>query len=312
MSSSPTPRAQRENASDRQSVDLSSYELLDFGDGRKWERVGNYVINRPCPAADQFAPKSGRDRWDAKFDRETGQWFFKHPWPEKLLVRFDSLAMPVRPTPFGHIGVFPEQQDNWRWLRRTGHAIALEYANATTKPDVPMGLNLFGYTGASTIALAQTGLELVHVDAAKPNVEATRSVARCNDLLNHPIRYLVDDVAKFVTREVRRGRRYDCIVLDPPAYGHGPKGKTWRLQRDLWPLLEKCLQLLRTGGRMLITGHTDGLGCREVRSFLHDSHPAVRNGSCRLQSGRMKQLDSAGRSLDAGFFVRMESFNNHQ
>lgn len=221
--------------------------------------------------------------------------------------------MGVSPTPFGHVGLFPEQAENWRWLR-DGSAETTDECPALNSPAVNFSaLNLFGYSGASTIALATTGMSVAHVDAAKANVNACRAAAELNDLTEHPIRFLVDDAAKFAARELRRGNVYHTIVMDPPAYGHGPSGKAWRLERDLWPLLKDCLQLFNADDfRLLITGHSPQVGAEEVRDYLRSMAPAIlglsknRLDAC-TEYGRLVLRDEAARRLDAGFYVRVES-----
>jgi 23S rRNA (cytosine1962-C5)-methyltransferase len=155
------------------------------------------------------------------------------------------------------------------------------------------------------------GFHVAHVDAAKPNVQAARIAAQHNRRGDAPIRYLVDDAAKFAARELRRGRKYHTIVLDPPAYGHAPGGKAWRLERDLWPLLENCLALLDPDHfRLLITGHSPQVGAQEVTRFLEQS-PFLRRRQATsgllLEPGRSQLRDKVGRALDAGFFVRAQS-----
>ncbi|MEM6472387.1 MAG: class I SAM-dependent methyltransferase, partial [Planctomycetota bacterium] len=216
------------------------------------------------------------------------------------------IEMPVAPTPFGHVGVFPEQHGNWQWLQDVKPR-----AEPSIKPSARNALNLFAYTGASTLALAKAGFEVVHVDAAKPNVQLARLAAEINGLKDHPIRYLVDDATKFATRELRRGNRYHTIVLDPPAYGHGPGGKAWRLERDVWPLLDYCIQLIENkfDYRLLITGHSPQVTADDVIDCLCEQLPR-RHGCSRQQviasteSGRMSLMDAQQRRLDAGFFVR--------
>ena len=284
------------------STELSdaTYQLIDFGDGRKLESLAGYVIDRPSPAADATL-KQMPERWssaDARFDSREKRWQFIHPWPAELAIDCDGFQMPVRATPYGHIGLFPEQADNWKWLR-----------TSAAPPADRIALNLFGYTGASTIAMASSGYQVAHVDAARPNVQATRSSAELNGLADAPIRYLVDDAAKFVSREVRRGRRYETIVLDPPAYGHAPRGKAWRLERDLWPLLEDCLRLIDPMRfRILITGHSPQVDESDAVRFLMQSNSfrdAPSGTGLHIESGRSQLKDYHGRSLDAGFFVRV-------
>lgn len=273
---------------------MCTYRLIDYGHGRKLEAIGSYHIDRPCPAAADSHP-AVPEAWSnaqARFDRAggAGGWRLRAPWPHDSVIDCGTFRMPVRPTPFGHIGLFPEQTPNWQWidgLVRRGRAERV--------------LNLFAYTGASTLAAAAAGAAVCHVDAAKPNVEAARAAAQASGLAEAPIRYLVDDARKFAARELRRNNGYDLVVMDPPAYGHGHRGATWRLQRDLWPLMEECLQLIpRSAGAMLITGHTADVGAREVGEWLS------RRGLAGLEmdSGRGGLRDSHGRFLDAGFYVR--------
>jgi 23S rRNA (cytosine1962-C5)-methyltransferase len=161
--------------------------------------------------------------------------------------------------------------------------------------------------------MAASGAAVTHVDAAKPSVTAARQVAADNRLGEAKIRYLVEDAARYVAREVRRSRHYDLIVLDPPGYGHGTGGKTWRICRDLWPLLDDCLRLLpSSGAAMLITGHSDSPDQNEIAAYLrqqivatgrsNDTEPAANR--LRIASGRSELLDLAGRRLDAGFYIR--------
>jgi len=285
-----------------------SYALIDFGDGRKLESLAGYLIDRPSPAAQGIrrTVSTPWDQADARYDGETRQWRFRTPWPERLDLACGGFRMPVQPTPFGHIGLFPEQQENWRWLIECGRTLSA----APKRGDPAWALNLFGYTGASTIALVTAGLSVAHVDAAKPNVQACRRAAEHNDQADANIRYLVDDAAKFTAREVRRGRSYQVIVMDPPAYGHSPGGKAWRLERDLWPLLDQSVQLLTDDFVLLVTGHSPQVDQRDVAEFLrrHEKLQARwRVSGLNLESGRSQLTDRAGRLLDAGFFVRLRS-----
>lgn len=238
--------------------------------------------------------------------------------------------MPIRLTPFGHIGIFPEQQPNWNWLSKPTSTFASSSPNAEqNQQPLPQALNLFAYTGASTMALATAGFAVAHVDAAKPSVAAAKSAAALNRFSEHPIRYLVDDVPKFVDRELRRRKQYSTIILDPPAYGHGPKGKAWRLERDLWPLLDACCELMQNRSavaaqdvttqnvttqntdrpslkaRLLVTGHSESVGQSEIADFLYGK---FKNGNRHLtvNTSRLGINDQNDRTLDAGFQVRAE------
>jgi 23S rRNA (cytosine1962-C5)-methyltransferase len=306
------------------------YQLIDFGDGRKLESLAGRLVDRPSPAA-AARPKSNRDLWsraDSFFDVETKAWSHRTPWPAEFSLACGPFRMPIRPTPFGHIGLFPEQACNWSWLARPPGQVAseaqetpnaaletaseaLETPNAAQgAPGKAQGLNLFGYTGASTMAMVAAGLEVVHVDAAKPNVQAARLAAQLNGWQDRPIRYLVDDARKFAAREVRRERSYHTIVLDPPAYGHGSSGAAWRLARDLGPLLDDCLRLLSGESfRLLVTGHSRDLDQADVFQYLQQNALMRRHfdsSALRTDVGRSQLKDSQGRSLDAGFYVRIE------
>ncbi|EMI54764.1 class I SAM-dependent methyltransferase [Rhodopirellula sallentina] len=320
------------------------YQLLDFGNGRKLESLAGRVVDRPCPAADNIPPHN-RSLWrnpDSYFDLESKTWTHRTPWPEQLQVEIPKarhpsspepapnsstdnvlLRVPVQPTPFGHIGIFPEQIGNWRWLHRTAPD-----ADSITRLKSGQALNLFAYTGASTMTIAGDGMKVAHVDAAKPNVEAAKRVAAANGLDEAPIRYLVDDAAAFVQREIRRGNRYHTIVLDPPAYGHGPKSKraprsseknrssgkrparqakAWRIQRDLPLLLDNCFDLISGKSfRILVTGHSAEMDESDVRQWMRRKLANSRLGRMQpqLKTGRMTLTDLDGRKLDAGFYVR--------
>jgi 23S rRNA (cytosine1962-C5)-methyltransferase len=279
------------------------YELIDFGNGRKLESLAGHVVDRPCPAADMLLPHNPT-RWadaDARFNAESKSWSHFRPWPPDHSVHCGAFRMPVRPTPFGHIGLFPEQADNWRWLAE----------GAVAQGQRRSALNLFGYTGAGTIALVAAGYDVAHVDAAKPNVRALRTAAELNGMPDAPIRYLVDDAAKFAAREVRRERCYHTILLDPPAYGHAMGAKAWRLERDLWPLLENCFRLLDPNSfRLLITGHSPEIDHSGVAQFIERSEilgAQHTESGLLLDSGRSQLEDGFGRRLDAGFYVRAQT-----
>jgi 23S rRNA (cytosine1962-C5)-methyltransferase len=294
---------------------LSGYQLIDFGNGRKLESLAGYIVDRPSPAAEGVVPAADRRQWiaaDARYDSDRRAWDIRKPWPENGALDAGNFRLPFRATPFGHIGCFPEQLPNWRWL---GETIG-QLSAARPAADQPLEcLNLFAHTGGSTLAMATSGAAVTHVDAAKPSVTAARQVAAENRLNEAKIRYLVEDAARYVAREVRRNRHYDLIVLDPPGYGHGTGGKTWRIGRDLWPLLDDCLRLLATtGAAMLVTGHSESPDQNEIVTYLRQRITAAGQAAdaakptpanrLRITSGRSELLDLAGRRLDAGYFVR--------
>jgi 23S rRNA (cytosine1962-C5)-methyltransferase len=283
------------------------YELIDFGAGRKLERFGGLILDRPSPAAEAYV-KATPTAWssahvrvgsDGKLATEGDvDWSGDSvPWQ----VRYGPIAFNLKLTPFGHVGLFPEQSENWRWLVETmGTAGGGESAQGTASTSA---LNLFAYTGGTTQALAAAGASVVHVDASAPAVAWARNNARTAGLQDHPIRWLVEDARKFTQRELRRGNRYDAIVLDPPSYGHGPSGKPWILGEHLPELIENCLELLRHNGKswLLFTAHCEQPTPQQIIESLRQLRTPV-----TVNDGRLHLLDRQQRPLDAGFFIRAQ------
>jgi len=216
--------------------------LLDSGSGQKLERYGKFKVVRPEPQA--MWPPSSQD-WDvdATFvpgsDEEGGgRWVEHRQVPKHWQLSRGAVRFDASLTPFRHLGFFPDMAPQWDWMRER-----------SSDGDV---LNLFGYTGVGTLLLSEAGARLVHVDASKKSVEQGKENARLSALEDRPIRWIVDDASKFTAREVRRGRRYDGIILDPPKFGRGPEGEVWRLEEGLAPLLADCRKLLDQESRFLI------------------------------------------------------------
>lgn len=271
-----------------------SYQLLDFGGGRKLERFGSVVLDRPSPAADGFRRLLPESEWAAAAARyelsgERGSWQNQGVLPDAWPIQMAGLSFRIKPTPFGHVGLFPEQADHWAWIesqvRRAERPIAL--------------LNLFAYTGGSTLAAARAGAAVAHVDSARPAVEWARTNSRQSGLDGASIRWLVDDAQGFVARERRRGRHYDALLLDPPSYGHGARGETWKIDQ-LGELLAECAEL--TGGRptfALVTCHSPGYDPQQLETMVRRAFaPAA------IESGEMAITCHSGRRLPSGVFVR--------
>ena len=220
----------------------ADWALLDCGNGQKLERYGPYRVVRPEPQA-MWAP--ARDDWnpDATFvpgsDEEGGgRWVPHRPVPHEWDLARGDVRFHGSLTPFRHLGFFPDMAPQWDWMRER-----------SSDADV---LNLFGYTGVGSLLLSDAGARIVHVDASKKSVEQGKANARLSGMAERPIRWIVDDAGKFVAREVRRARRYDGILLDPPKFGRGPEGEVWRLEEDLAPLLSDCRRLLDGNSRFLV------------------------------------------------------------
>ena len=248
----------------------ADYGLLDSGAGRKLERYGSYRFIRPEPQA-LWSAAAPDWQADAEFvpgadEDGGGQWRFDRPVPrDGWPLAWDDVRFTAQTTPFRHLGFFPDMTPVWTWMREQlsdllplpgesrgpGHRTEAGPRLSPGKKGEPEVLNLFGYTGVGTLALASKGARMVHVDASKKSVEAARANARLSGLADAPIRWITDDAAKFTAREVRRNRRYDGILLDPPKYGRGPEGEVWRLEEDLPGLVADCRRLLGPDSRFL-------------------------------------------------------------
>ena len=241
------------------------FELLDCSKGGKLERWGSYYLVRPDPQAIWDTPRTD-ERWncrDARYRRsETGggSWD-KGGLPASWKINYGELTFNVKPTNFKHTGLFPEQACNWDFamdkIRKAGRPINV--------------LNLFAYTGAASVACAKAGASVCHVDAAKGMVSWAKENAVSSGLADAPIRWIVDDCAKFVEREIRRGRRYDAIIMDPPSYGRGPGGEIWKLEQNLWPFVSLCAGVLSDDPLfVIINSYTTGLSA-SVLSYVTES-----------------------------------------
>jgi 23S rRNA (cytosine1962-C5)-methyltransferase len=216
--------------------------LIDSGSGQKWERYGPVTVVRPEPQA-MWAPELGEWAPDATFvpgsDEEGGgRWVRHREVPQSWQLARGNVRFHASLTPFRHLGFFPDMAPQWDWM--------------VDRADDGEVMNLFGYTGVGTLLLSDAGARLVHVDASKKSVEGGRANAALSGMAERPIRWIVDDAAKFTAREVRRGRRYDGILLDPPKFGRGPEGEVWRLEEHLAPLLADCRKLLDADSQFLV------------------------------------------------------------
>lgn len=293
------------------------YALLDVGDARRLERFGTVVVDRPAPSAEGHVPQDPA-AWataDARFDRADRGALAHEGWTtrdgqpvEPWLVQAGERRFELRLAPSGQVGLFPEQAAARSWIGRQAGRLAKP---ASTDGD-PFGsstavLNLFGYTGAATISAARPGVSVTHVDASRPAVAWARHNAALNGLDDAPIRWISDDAAAFAEREVRRGRRYAGIVLDPPSYGHGSSGRTWRLAEDLPNLLAACIELLDDGPAFVIlTAHTPGFGPDRLGQVLLDALEPVfgSTASAAIEVEDLALLSAGGTRLHLGSMAR--------
>ncbi|MCA8960524.1 MAG: class I SAM-dependent methyltransferase [Planctomycetes bacterium] len=272
------------------------YRLIDSGNQEKIERFGDYLLRRPSSQA-VWRPNS-RQAWDdsdARFERDrrgTGRWLSTR-LPESWTMEFRGFTWTLRPNDHGNVGIFPEQASCWDWIESC-------IAAAAGRSDEPLEvLNLFGYTGGSTLAAARAGARVVHLDASKTSIAAARENAEASGLGDRPIRWITDDAVKFVRREFRRDRRYHGIILDPPTYGRGSSGEVWQIEEGITDLLDDCARLLADDARfVLFSSHSPGFTPLALANLLE----APADG--RVESEEMVIEDLAGRPLPSGAFAR--------
>ena len=279
--------------------DWKDYEVLDTGDGEKLERWNDIVLRRPDPQA--IWPKQRPEIWrraDAHYSRSAkggGEWTFFKELPERWTVRYRDLQFYVRPTGFKHTGLFPEQAVNWDWMagliRAAGRPVRV--------------LNLFGYTGGATLACASAGAKVTHVDAAKGMVQWAGENRRLAGIDETRVRWIVDDALKFVAREARRGNVYEGILMDPPSYGRGPGGEIWKLEDELFGLVDACEKVLAQDALfMLINSYTTGLQPAVLNNMLTMTVAKGRAG--RVTADEIVLPVTAGGVLPCGASGRWE------
>ena len=277
------------------------YELLDCSGGEKLERWGKYTLVRPDPQAIWQTPRR-HPLWQkphARYRRsETGGGGWnRHNLPASWEIRYRELTFKVKPMSFKHTGLFPEQAVNWDWamekIRNAGRPIQV--------------LNLFAYTGAATVAALAAGASVCHVDAAKGMVAWARENAKASGLEKAPIRWIVDDCAKFVEREIRRGRRYDAIIMDPPSYGRGPDGEIWKLEQNLWPFVQLTAGVLSDNPLfVLINAYTTGLSASSLTYIAQSVFGRQFGGRAQADELGLPVTDS-GLALPCGAACRWEA-----
>ncbi len=278
----------------RFSKDWKDYELLDCSGGERLERWGGYVLIRPDPQVVWDTPRENPlwEKADARYLRSSaggGRWEFRRELPEAWEIGYKNLRFRISPTGFKHTGLFPEQAVNWdgagELIRGAGRNIRV--------------LNLFAYTGAATLAAAEAGASVCHVDAAKGMARWARENAALSKLDDKPIRWIVDDCAKFVEREIRRGSFYDAIILDPPSYGRGPAGEVWKLEDQIYGLVALCKGALTEQPLfVMLNSYTTGLSASAMEYVL-GAHLRSFGGS--LESGEIGlPVKETGMALPCG------------
>jgi len=332
------------------------YELLDSGDGKKLERFGKFVLSRPDPQAlwqKNLSPAEW-DKADGVFnranndveDRDGGKgktspknqsnskdrWKLKAGVPEKWPIDFAGLKFFIEPTPFKHVGLFPEQMGNWKWMKKIIESKDMKASgreeSSRSKALLPTivhypsekrseikgdsgvvknvriieVLNLFGYTGGASLACAAAGASVVHVDGSKVAITRARENAELSGLDKKPVRWMLDDAREFVKRELRRDRRYDAIIMDPPAFGRGDKGQVWKIEDDFLPLFNDCLKLLSDKPLFfLINGYAAGYS---PIAYANNLEVLKKKFGGTIEAGELTIEEAKGRLLPCGIFAR--------
>jgi 23S rRNA (cytosine1962-C5)-methyltransferase len=277
---------------------MEKYFLVDSGDQQKLERFGSYLIARPCSQAlwKPSLPKSEWDRADAHFSRDGGNsWNYKAKLPAEWISEVEGVRFKISPTDFGHLGVFPEHSLLWKSMKEA----------IRTRKEPPLVLNLFAYSGGASLAAASAGAKVCHLDASKGMVAWARENAKLNQLEGAPIRWIVDDVSKFLTREIKRGVRYDGIILDPPSFGRGAQGEVFKIERDIHDLLHLCRKLLSDKPLFLIfTTHTPGMTPMVMEHLLKQKMHGLKGN---IETGEMILPSETGLHIPCGSFARWYS-----
>lgn len=279
-----------------------NYELIDFGNGRKLEKVGGMVLSRPCPGAK--CEPYGSPLWgeeDLVFHPENNQWSIREAAKSRLnhwSLATKGVSLKLRPTATGQIGIFPEHWQHWDWITQ-------RLAQNDEELSSSRVLSLFAYTGVTSLFLASRGVQVTHVDASKPTVAWARENCQRSGLEGAPIRWLVEDAVRYVEREWKRGNQYEGIILDPPTYGHGTRVEAWDIHKHLVDLLKKCWAILSERRKfVLLCGHSPGIDLRQMTREIGVQVGRDQLGKCTVMQAGL--CDSHGRTLDCGFVCRFE------
>jgi len=276
------------------------YEILDMANGEKLERWGDIVLVRPDPQIiwkDKSFPKLW-NTYNARYNRSKtggGSWEYKSKLPENWKVKYKDLTFNIKPMGFKHTGLFPEQAFNWDWM-----ISKIKNANRPIKV-----LNLFAYTGGASVACLYAGASVCHVDSSKGMVQWAKENVMTSGLEERPIRYIVDDVQKFLEREIRRGNHYDAIIMDPPSYGRGTKGEIWQFEENIADLIKKSIEVLSDNPLFfLINSYTTGISSTVLENMLKLN---VKNDG-KFSSGEVGlQMKNSELILPCGIYARWES-----
>ncbi len=290
------------------------FELLDSGEGFRLERWGNVILQRPDPQIiwpRSLPPEEWQKAWAIFHNRgktvsadaeSRGNWDIQKHIPNPWIITFNEVKFSLRLSPFKHTGIFAEQAANWEWMLNQVASSKNQVSSESLPNQKLKILNLFAYTGGATVVLAKAGAVITHVDASKPAITWANENYKLNNLTKDSVRWILDDAVKFVNREIKRGSLYDGIIMDPPAFGHSPTGKTWKFNDDLPGLLEACVKLLSPNAKfLLINGYATNSSALALNNLLED---AGKNLGGKIECGELCLKQKSGRMISTGIFAR--------
>lgn len=280
----------------------NDYKILDMADGQKLEKWEDVILARPDPQI-IWKEKTYPEKWkniNATYHRSKtggGTWEYKKKMPNQWQIKYKELTFNIKPMGFKHTGLFPEQAVNWDWMMDK-----IKKANRDIKV-----LNLFAYTGGATVACAAAGASVCHVDSSKGMVTWAKENIASSGLAERPVRYIVDDVVKFVNREIRRGNKYDAIIMDPPSYGRGANGEVWQFEDNIYDLVDLCTKVLSDKPLFfLINSYTTGISSKVLENILNLT--VSKNYKGKVSSGEVGlPMENSNLVLPCGIFGRWES-----
>ena len=283
------------------SYDWKDYKILDMADGQKLEKWGDVILSRPDPQI-IWKSKSYPEKWkniNATYHRSKtggGSWEFTKKMPQQWQIKYKDLTFNIKPMGFKHTGLFPEQAVNWDWMMD-------KIKNSKREIKV---LNLFAYTGGATVVCASAGASVCHVDSSKGMVTWAKENIASSGLAERPVRYIIDDVVKFVNREIRRGNKYDAIIMDPPSYGRGANGEVWQFENNIYDLVELCTNVLSDNPLFfLINSYTTGISSKVLENILNLTVNKEHNG--KVSSGEIGlPMENSKLVLPCGIYGRWE------
>ena len=284
---------------------MIDYELIDSGNGRRLERFGKYILNRPDPESlwQKNLPQEEWAKADAEFVRtheDKGRWVTKPNFPESWNLTYNNLKLILKLSPFKHTGVFPEQEFEWDLIHK------LVKQSVETDNNQPNILNLFGYTGVASLSALSAGAKITHVDASRPAITWFKDNQKASGLEEKPARIIIDDAIKFTAREIKRGIKYDGVVMDPPVYGHGPNGEKWSFNKDFPVLLDNVTKLLSDNPLfVIVNAYAISTSSTSIANIMQDK---LKNFDGTITNGELTLKETtSGRALSTGIYTIWQS-----